>query len=102
MEKTRIKIPKKMAPNMAEEINPKSELKKGIPVSKVNATNRADPELIPNTYGPANGLLNKVCINIPLTASELPARMAMSIRGILNSKKITWDTLELLKLIMAS
>lgn len=80
--------PKSNAPNKAPEINPKSLVKNGIPVKSVRATIKEAPELIPKTYGPASGLLNKVCISIPETASALPERIAIVIRGIRNSKKM--------------
>ena len=42
-----------------------------------NATPRLEPELNPKTYGPANGFLKKVCINNPLTESEIPTKIAV-------------------------
>ncbi len=82
--------PKSKAPNKAPEINPKSLVKNGIPVKRVRATINEAPELIPKTYGPASGLLNKVCISIPETASALPERIDIVIRGIRNSKNMMW------------
>ncbi len=40
------------------------------------ATPRLAPELTPRTYGPAKGLRKRVCINNPLTASDIPASRA--------------------------
>ena len=66
-------------------IIPKSLVKNGIPVIIEQATNKLDPELMPKTYGPASGLLNKVCINIPDIANPLPAIKAINKRGNRNS-----------------
>jgi len=82
--------PNNKAPTKAPDIKPKSVAKNGIPVKRVNATINEAPELIPKTYGPASGLLNKVCISIPDTASALPERIDIVIRGIRNSKKMMW------------
>lgn len=48
---------------------------RGAPRIK-SATPRLAPELTPKTYGPANGLRNRVCICKPLTESAAPARIA--------------------------
>jgi hypothetical protein len=79
-------VPKISEPIIPAEINPKSLEKKETPVIKLRATISEAPEFIPKTYGPASGLLNKVCISIPQIASELPASIAIVIRGILNSR----------------
>ena len=81
--------PKINAPISAFVTIPMSEDKKGIPVIMLNATNRLAPELIPKTYGPANGLLNSVCINKPETANPPPDRSAIAIRGILISRAMS-------------
>ena len=41
------------------------------------ATPKLDPELKPKTYGPANGFLNKVCINNPDIESPIPTKIAV-------------------------
>ena len=46
-----------------------------------NATPRLEPELNPKTYGPASGFLKKVCINNPLTESEIPTKIAVIALG---------------------
>ena len=50
-----------------------------------SATPRLAPELMPNTKGPANGFLKRVCICNPLIESAEPARMAVKALGSLNS-----------------
>lgn len=42
-----------------------------------NATPKLEPELNPNTYGPANGFLNKVCINKPEIDKPIPTKAAV-------------------------
>jgi hypothetical protein len=84
-EKLIIMSPKMKAPSNALVIMLKSWVKNGIPVINEQATNKLEPVFIPRTYGPASGLLNKVCINIPETAKPLPATIAIIKRGILNS-----------------
>ena len=59
-EKLKINIPNRKAPISALVIIPRSFWKRLIPVIKLRATHKLEPELIPRTYGPANGLLNKV------------------------------------------
>lgn len=73
------------APIKALEIVPISEVKNGIPVIILKATNKLEPELIPKTYGPARGLLNIVCISKPAIDNPLPAIIPIIKRGILNS-----------------
>ena len=46
------------------------------PSKIIRATPKLAPELIPRTNGPANGFLNRVCINRPLTASPAPTPIA--------------------------
>ena len=82
LEKNKITKPKRNAPIKAFKMIPNSEVKKGTPVIMLNATNKLDPELIPKTYGPASGLLNKVCINNPTTERLAPAINAIVNRGI--------------------
>lgn len=51
---------------------------------KINiATPKLAPELIPNTYGPAKGFLNRVCINKPEIANPEPTKIAVIDLGIL-------------------
>ncbi len=52
------------------------------------ATNKLEPLLTPNTYGPASGFLNKLCINNPQRAKPDPAIIAVSTFGSRISKKI--------------
>lgn len=52
------------------------------------ATNRLDPEETPKTDGPASGFLKSVCIKRPETESAEPAKIAVSVLGIRDSKKI--------------
>ena len=49
-----------------------------------NATPSVEPEEIPKTEGPANGFLNKVCINNPDKAIPAPHKIAVTVLGILN------------------
>lgn len=52
------------------------------PAPKItNATPKLAPELKPNTSGPANGFLNKVCINKPLTDNPIPTKIATKAFG---------------------
>ena len=53
-------------------IPPKTEVPK---ITK--ATPKLAPELIPNTNGPANGFLNKVCINSPEIPKPEPTKIAV-------------------------
>ena len=48
-------MPKIKAPRSADPIKPISELKNTDPDKIPRATRRLAPELIPSTYGPANG-----------------------------------------------
>jgi hypothetical protein len=53
-----------------------------------NATPKLAPEEIPKTNGPANGFLNKVCINKPLIDNPDPTKTAVIALGILKSNTI--------------
>ena len=69
------------------------EMDKKIPPNKEepkinNATPKLAPEEIPKTNGPANGFLNKVCINNPLMDNPEPTIIAVIAFGILKSKII--------------
>ena len=59
-----------------------------LAVSKINATPKLAPELIPNTKGPAKGFLNKVCICKPLTPKAAPANVAVKALGRRNLRII--------------
>ena len=50
------------------------------------ATPNVEPEEIPKTDGPANGFLNKVCINNPDKAIPAPHKIAVIVLGALNLK----------------
>ena len=45
------------------------------------ATPKLAPELIPNTNGPANGFLNRVCINKPHIDKPDPTKIAVIALG---------------------
>ena len=72
------------APKLAEIVNKMldcAKIKKlppniDDPKTKI-ATPKVAPELIPKTYGPANGFLNKVCIKSPPIASPEPTIKAV-------------------------
>ena len=51
-----------------------------------NATPKLAPEEIPRTNGPANGFLNKVCINKPLIDNPDPTKIAVIALGNLKFK----------------
>lgn len=54
---------------------------------KINkATPKLAPEEIPKTKGPANGFLNKVCINKPAIDNPEPTKMAVIAFGNRNCK----------------
>lgn len=53
-----------------------------------SATPKLAPEEIPNTNGPANGFLNKVCINKPATDKPEPTNSAVIAFGNLKFKMI--------------
>ena len=56
---------------------------------KINkATPKLAPEEIPKTKGPANGFLNKVCINKPATDKPEPTKIAVIAFGNLKFKTI--------------
>ena len=72
------KLPKleaKTIPKDESKIEDKLIGKKAAPKTIV-ATPKLAPELNPKTSGPANGFLNKVCINSPLIDNPIPTRMA--------------------------
>ena len=52
------------------------------------ATPKLAPELIPKTKGPANGFLNKVCINKPEIPKPEPTKIAVMALGSLTFKTI--------------
>ncbi len=52
------------------------------------ATIKLAPDDTPNTDGPAKGFLNRVCINKPESESAAPAKIAVHVLGILDSKNI--------------
>lgn len=52
------------------------------------ATNKLEPLLTPNTYGPAKGLRNRLCINNPHKAKPDPARIDVIAFGKRMSIKI--------------
>ena len=52
------------------------------------ATARLAPELMPRTYGPANGFLKTICIMAPDTERAAPVKMAASALGNLMSNSI--------------
>ena len=85
----------KKAPRLAANARPKLEnaipaiLPEKIETPKTNmATPKLAPELIPNTKGPANGFLNKVCINKPQIDKPEPTKTAVMALGILYCKMI--------------
>ena len=72
------KLPKleaKIIPYEESRNEAKTGGKKAAPKITV-ATPKLAPELNPKTSGPANGFLNKVCINNPLMANPIPTRIA--------------------------
>ena len=81
--KSTIKLPKLAAiTTLHLEINNDAKTPPKIPEPKMtNATPRLAPELIPNTNGPANGFLNKVCINNPEIPRPEPTKMAVKALG---------------------
>ena len=58
-----------------------------VPIIK-SAAPKLAPELMPSTYGPAKGFLNKVCINNPLSESPPPTNIAVIAFGSLYSQMI--------------
>jgi len=78
----------KKLPKLAAIAIEKLLIVKILPVKKENPNTNKDtprlaPELIPKTNGPANGFLNNVCINNPLSDNPLPTRMAVKALGSL-------------------
>lgn len=57
------------------------------PASKINATIRLDPEVIPKIDGPANGFLKSVWSSQPEIPKHAPAKAAVQAAGILNAHK---------------
>jgi hypothetical protein len=55
------------------------------------ATPKLAPEEIPKTKGPANGFLNKVCINKPQIDQPEPTKIAVIDFGILKLKRIIFQ-----------
>ena len=47
----------------------------------IKATPKLAPDVIPNTKGPANGFLNKVCINNPEIPSPEPTKIDVTALG---------------------
>ena len=85
----------KKAPRLAANARPKLEnailatLPEKIETPKTNrATPKLAPELIPNTNGPANGFLNKVCINKPQIDNPEPTNTAVMALGSLDCNMI--------------
>ena len=74
-----IVLPKQEARIMPYEDNKKEAKKAGKKADPkiTNATPRLAPELNPKTYGPANGLRNKVCISKPLIDKPIPTKTAV-------------------------
>ena len=66
--------------------NPKAEL----PKIRI-ATPKLAPEEIPKTKGPANGFLNKVCINKPEIDKPEPTKIAVMAFGNLKFKMIVFQ-----------
>ena len=75
MAKSTAAAPTQAAPATPSDENAPERPRRGAPSMK-RATPRLAPELMPRTYGPANGLRNRVCISSPLTPSAAPARRA--------------------------
>ena len=73
------------APNVAEMTNPHPLSINAVgniaPANMNIATPRLAPELTPNTYGPANGLRNSVCIINPATDIAAPVMSAVNALG---------------------
>lgn len=64
------------------EINAEARSPPNKPEPKITkATPKLAPELMPNTKGPANGFLNKVCISRPEIPSPDPTRIAVIALG---------------------
>ena len=59
----------------------KKKLPKRDPLKINKATPKLAPEEIPKTKGPANGFLNKVCINKPATDKPEPTKIAVMAFG---------------------
>lgn len=77
------KLPKLAAITMLHfEINNVEKIPPKIPDPKITkATPKLAPELIPRTKGPANGFLNKVCINNPEIPKPEPTKIAVKAFG---------------------
>ena len=90
------------APISALDTNPKSLWKMESPVMREMATNKLEPELIPKIYGPAKGLLKRVCIINPQTDRAEPAKQAIIKRGNRNSRTMMCSGFDESKEIQAS
>lgn len=70
------------------------------------ATPKLDPELNPNTYGPANGFLNSVCINKPEIDNPIPTKIAImafgSLKLMIMYSQVSLLALDPNKLLMTS
>ena len=77
------KAPKKAAILMVHGLdNIRGEPRKLAPKT-TKATPNDDPELIPNTYGPARGFLKTLCIYKPLSERPDPLNKASRVLGAL-------------------
>ena len=77
------KLPKleaRIIPYDESKLEDKPVGKKAAPMTIV-ATPKLDPELNPNTSGPANGFRNKVCISKPLIDNPIPETIAVIALG---------------------
>ncbi len=73
------KLPKIEAsniPKLDKKTSAKNAGKMEAPII-TKATPKLEPELKPKTYGPANGFLNKVCINKPEIDKPIPTKAAV-------------------------
>jgi hypothetical protein len=78
---------KRIAPIIAAEIILKLDANIPDDISVI-ATNKLDPDDIPNIEGPAKGLLKYVCISKPAIDKELPAINTIIVLGRCNSLKM--------------
>jgi hypothetical protein len=74
------KIEANKIPKLDKKISAKKEGKIVAPIM-TKATPKLEPELNPKTYGPANGFLNKVCINKPEIDKPIPTKAAVMAFG---------------------
>lgn len=84
------KLPKQEASTIlrSEVSNQFREAGKNVDPRSTKATPKLEPELSPNTYGPANGFRNKVCMSKPLIESPIPTSTAVIAFGILKLRMI--------------